>query len=139
MPLLLLGAFFFAVDVGGIDKRKTTEDKIEDDKAMVYGVLGDYVVDETPSYGLFIQLCGRAVFVDIKQDQLLDLRKAHAEFLHQHSSELGDRLRQFVEINPRFATRSIQYIGLHSANVDQGEVFWSPDGYTLLQDLKFVD
>lgn len=107
------------------------------EKPVTYGVLGDYVVDETPSFGLFIRLREQPVFVDIKQDRLVELRKTRAAFLHEHSTELDEQLDLFLRANPQFATRSIQYIGLHSQHVDQGEVFWDPDGYTLLKGSTF--
>lgn len=138
IPLLLLAIFFFAVDVRGIDKRTLNKEKTVDEKPITYGVLGNYVVDETPSFGLFIRIRDQPVFVDIKQDRLADFRKFRAVFLHEHQTELDEQLGLFVQANPQFATRSIQYIGLHSENLEQGEVFWDPDGYTLLMGLTFT-
>ena len=137
-PLLLLAIFFFAVDVLGIHKRMLSKGESMEETPSTYGVLGDYVVDEAPSHGLFIRLCERAVFVDIKQDRMVDLRKARAAFLYEHQAALDEQLCRFMRANPSFATRSIRYIGLHSEDIEQGEVFWDPDGYTLLKGLTFI-
>ena len=59
-PLLLLAIFFFAVDVLGIHKRMLSKGESMEETPSTYGVLGDYVVDEAPSHGLFIRLCERA-------------------------------------------------------------------------------
>jgi hypothetical protein len=138
VPLLLLAVFFYAVDVHGIDKRKSVAGEAMSASPVIYGVPGEYVVDATPSFGLFVRLCGRPVFVDIKQDRLEATRIIRARFLYEHQTELDEQLGLFVSANPRFATRSIQYIGLHSVNVDQGEVFWDPDGYTTMKGMTFT-
>lgn len=104
---------------------------------IIFGVLGDYVVDETPSFGLFIRLKDWAVFVDIRRDRLENARRARAQFLYQQEAQLNLQLDLFLKANPEFAARSIGYIGLHSKNIEQGEVFWDPDGYTLLKGTTF--
>jgi hypothetical protein len=139
IPLMLLAVFLFAVNLHGIDKRKLSGAITNNEKTISYGVLGDYDVDKTPSSGLFIRLRDRPVFVDIKQDRLADIRRTRAIFLYQHQEELDRQLVLFVAANPRFAKRSIQYIGLHAENVEQCEVFWEPDGYTLLKNVTFTN
>lgn len=137
MPLLLLAIFFFAVDVFGIDKQKNSEEKPMNEGAPTYGVLGNYVVDETPSFGLFISLNKQPVFVDIRSDNLLELRKSRAKYLYEHQEQLTEELIKFVDDNPSFASRSLQTIGLHAKDVEQAEVFWYPDGHTSLKGLIF--
>jgi hypothetical protein len=56
---------------------------------------------------------------------------------YQHEAQLNLQLDLFLKANPEFAARSIAYIGLHSKNIEQGEVFWDPDGYTLLKGTTF--
>jgi len=47
-------------------------------------------------------------------------------------------LKKFIAAFPIFESRTIEFIGPHSTQLDQGEVFWAPIGYTLLRDLSFV-
>lgn len=97
------------------------------------------MVDETPSFGLFIRLRDWPVFVDIKQDRLEVARRERAQFLHHHEAELNVQLELFLKANPEFAARSIASIGLHSKDVERGEVFWDPEDYTLLKGTTFSD
>ena len=138
MPLLLLAVLYFAVDVCGIDRRDFSEDTTREPEPVAYGVLGNYVIDQTSFFGLFIRLGEKSVFVDIKQDRLAESRKLYALFLNEHQGELEVQLGLFLKENPQFAYRSIQCIGLHSEHVEQGEVFWDPEGYTLLKKLIFT-
>jgi len=108
-----------------------------DELPIIFGVLGDYVVDDTPCFGLFIRLKNWPVFVDVKQDRLENARRERAQFLCQHEAQLNSQLDLFLKSNPTFAARSIAYIGLHSKNIEQGEVFWDPEGYTLLKGMTF--
>jgi len=136
--LLLLALFFYGVDVHEIHKRKPEKGAPADQMPVTYGVLGEYEVDGTPSYGLFIELRGQPVFVDIRSDGRLEARKARAGFLFQHQRQLVEQLGQFLEAHPDFAMRTVQFIGLHANDVEQGEVFWDPDGYTRLKGLSFT-
>jgi hypothetical protein len=138
MPLLLLAIFFYAVDVHGIDKQKAAKEKLMSEELITYGVLGEYVVDEAPSFGLFIRLNERPVFVDIRSDSKIELRKIRAKYLYEHQEELTEELRKFIASNPSFESRRPQSIGLHAEDVEQGEVFWNPDGYTSLKGLIFT-
>ena len=101
------------------------------------GVLGEYIVDSTKCFGLFIQLGSCNAFVDIKEDKLLEQRKAKALELHENQQLLSEKLIAFLASNPEFSSRRIAYICLHSKNLEQGEVFWDPNGYTLLKGFEF--
>jgi len=78
------------------------------------------------------------VFIDIREDRFVEERKARAEYLFQHQSELNDNLARFLSEYPDYRSRTLTYIGLHSRNLEQGELFWSPAGYTLLRGLNFL-
>ena len=110
--------------------------------AVKLGVLGVYAPDPAdPSdecYGLYLLIGGQTVFVDIREDKHLEQRKLKALDLFAHSKELEASLRKFVRDNPTFGSRSVGYIGLHSKNLEQGEVFWDPTGYTVLRGLTFA-
>src|SRR5512137_1321712 len=96
------------------------------------GVLGKYFANGDPTdecYGLYLRLDGRLVLVDIREDQHLEQRKRHALYLVAHAGELEVSFAKFVGANPKFAGCHIGAIGLHSKALDQGEVFWDPDGY----------
>ena len=133
---LLLTVFIFAVDVWNIDQRDSSNDTTELPDHNP-GVLGRYVLDDTPSYGLFINLLGDPVFVAVKEDRLVNEREDFARFLADNTDKLESSLNAFLASNPNFADRQLSEIGLHSKVLDQGEVFWEPDGYTLLNGLEF--
>ena len=101
------------------------------------GELGKYVVDSTKSYGLFLVLHGKPVFVDLREDKLLKKREKYATFLFDKTNILENKLSEFLEVNPEYKVRHLKYIGLHSKEKDEGEVFWEPEGYTKLRGLEF--
>jgi hypothetical protein len=108
-------------------------------EGAVLGELGRYTVDGDDSLGLFLMLRGSKVFVDLREDEHIEARKSHAQFLFKNSEALGSNLDAFRTRNPDFTARPITYIGLHALDVEQGEVFWNPNGYTILRGLEFVD
>ena len=116
--------------------------RIEVNNQIAYGVLGNYAPDENDPedicYGLYLKIGQYNVFVDIREDKYLEERKLKAIQLYENSIELQGCLEKFIHANPEFKSRSLRYIGLHSKNLEQGEVFWEPDGYTLLKGLLFV-
>lgn len=108
---------------------------------MNFGVLGSYAVDGDPSdlsYGLYIQLNDRPVFIDIREDSQLAERRRRAIELHENQKALEESLRRFTAENPKFQHSAVASIGLHASDLQQAEVFWDPDGYTLIRGLDFV-
>lgn len=103
------------------------------------GKLGRFVVDGDDSFGLFLMLDSDLVFVDIREDKLLEERKARARTLTMNVAALEKSLAAFRTRNTEYADRRIVYIGLHSRDKEQGEVFWEPTGYTLLKGLELAD
>ena len=106
------------------------------------GVMGWYPVDgadEDLLYGLYIELGGYAVFVDVKCDDLKDQRMSYAKYLYESRDEAEGSLQEFLKRNVEFSGRNIEIIGLHSRDPRQGEVFWQPEGYTLIKGLNFLD
>ena len=101
------------------------------------GVLGHYAIEGTQCFGLFIRLDNYKAFVDIKKDKFFEQRKTKALDLYENQQLLSGSLVAFLESSPDFRSRRVAYIGLHSKNLGQGEVFWDPTGYTLLKGLKF--
>lgn len=109
--------------------------------SVTYGVLGEYDVEddgELDSFGLYIRLRGRPVFVDIKEDKHIEARKQKALALYESSTIVEQNLKRFISENPAFQARIPLSIGLHSTDLDRSEVFWEPDGYTLMKGLDFV-
>jgi len=137
MAFLLLFIFYFNVDVLSFDKRKVGNDS-EKSETVPYGILGNYVVDATKAYGLFIKLCDVPVFVDIRPDSFADRREQQALYLFENREILEVELLKFMNANPEFKNKKISFIGLHSRVMDQGEVFWDPDGHTLVKGINFV-
>jgi len=108
---------------------------------MPIGVLGTYLANGDPDdecYGLYIELAGHRILVDIRTDKLKSEREQRALFLHAQTQALEKSLGEFIAMHPEYGARRINSIGLHSKHLDQGEVFWDPDGYTLLKGLSFV-
>ena len=104
------------------------------------GVLGEFFHEAEPVYGLYIQLDGKPVLVDVKEDTRLAERMAYALQLAAHSVDLDKSLARFIAAHPAFKTRDVASIGLHSKDdVLSGEVFWNPDGYTRLVGMEFVE
>lgn len=103
-----------------------------------YGQFGRYAVDGDQCYGMYIKLSGKPVFIDIREDSQLEERKRRALTLYENAVALDESLKQFVLANSEFRPRQLTTIGLHSEDLEQGEVFWEPDGYTLLKGFKFV-
>ena len=110
---------------------------IRHDPAAPLGIIDRYVVDSTKSFGLYIQLNQHTVFVDLREDKLIELRKARALQLFKNQQLLGKSINAFIEANPDFRGRQVAYIGLHANDVERGEVFWDPNGYTLLRGFEF--
>lgn len=107
------------------------------DQPVVLGVLDTYVIDSTPCFGLFLQLNTYKSFVDIKKDKFITQRKAKALQLYENQALLSSSLKAFLKSNASFRGRPVAYIGLHSKHLEQGEVFWDPNGYTLLKGCEF--
>ena len=136
---LLLALFYFAVDVLNIDKSGSSiASYTELYPAHEKGVLGRYEIDSTESYGLFLSIGEKPVFVDIREDNLIEERRAFAQFLAANTNQLKASLDEFIQAHPEFASRHIAFIGLHAKILDQGEVSWFPEGYTTLKGLEFL-
>jgi hypothetical protein len=140
VPCLILGLFFAAVDLRGIDKSPRKPLDMEAERSdHAFGVLGKYVVDSDESYGLFLKLHDWTVFVDVKEDKLLAKRKEYAMRLVQSKSELERNLKKFIDENPDYRGRRPTYVGLHSDSAEHAEVFWEPEGHSLLRDTSFIE
>jgi hypothetical protein len=103
------------------------------------GELGRYTVDGDESVGLFLELGKARVFVDLREDEMLERRKAQALALAGNVGALEASLVRFLAKNPEFKERRVSYIGLHAPNVQHGEVFWEPNGHTILKEFEFVE
>jgi hypothetical protein len=135
LPCLILAVFIFLVDVRGIDKAAVGP---PNNDPVVYGTIAEFVVDSTKLYGMYIDLNRTPVFIDIKQDALIDKRKQYATLLRESGVQLEKSLKLFLELKPDFRAKRLAYIGLHSTELDAGEVFWEPDGHTLLRGTQFL-
>ena len=140
LAALLLALFYFGIDVFHIDKANPSPTaEAERYPAHNPGVFGHYEIDSTPSYGLFLSLAGKPVFIDIREDKLLEKRKEFARFLSENVARLESNLNEFIQTHPDYSSKQIASIGLHAEVLDQGEVFWFPNGYTRLKGLMFSE
>lgn len=130
-----LAAFFYAIDVHKAGKRK--EESCYSNSGPI-GVLGTYIVDDTESFGMFIELAGKTVFISLREDNLLEQRKKQANYLFNNVPQLEESLREYFLSNPKFVNRKISYIGLHDKHVELGAIFWEPEGHTTLNGTNFT-
>jgi len=136
---LLLALFFFGVDVMHIDESESSgADPTEEYSSHKLGVLDHYIIDSDKCYALFISLNGKHILVDIREDKFIDERKKFARHLFDNSARLEKHLNEFIASHSEYSSSQIATIGLHSKVLDQGEVFWYPDGYTTLKGLEFL-
>ena len=137
---LLLALFYVGVDLFNIDKSDASvASEVEEYPAHEPGVLGHYEIDSTRFYGLFLSLRGKPVFIDIREDKLIDKREEFARFLATNTDSLENNLNRFIQAHPDYSSRQVDSIGLHAKTLDQGEVFWHPKGYTSLKGLEFSE
>lgn len=101
-------------------------------------MLGNYQVDGDDSYGLFMEVDGNIVFLDIREDKHLDKRKKQALWLFENSKTLDESYREYLSRNPEYKDKWLSYIGLHSDILERGEVFWEPAGYSVLKGLDIL-
>lgn len=120
--------------------RRLAEGSLADERRNEpLGVLGAYIVDSTELYGLFVSLFNNVVFIAIRQDAFVERREEQALYLFSNHKLLELSLTRFYAENPAYSARQVSYIGLHAKNMEQGEVFWDPSGYTILRDLRFLN
>ena|SRR5215467_8466095 len=103
------------------------------------GKLGRFTIDGDESFGLFLELAKVPVFVDLREDEQIESRKTRALYLFDNVSALEASLAKFRAKNTKFARRQLTYIGLHSSDLQVGEVFWEPNGHTALRGLEFLE
>jgi hypothetical protein len=103
------------------------------------GKLGRYVIDSTEMFGLFVALENRRVFVDIREDEQLEARKARAAELLENVNSLEASLAKFRTSNPEYMDRTLGYICIHAKDTRRCEVFWDPQGHTLLRGVEFAN
>jgi hypothetical protein len=75
-----------------------------------FGVIGTYDVDgdrNDPSYGMYIELQGHPVFIDIREDEHLEKRRARALALNESKTALESSLANFISSNPEYARRGL--------------------------------
>jgi len=107
--------------------------------AEIYGTIGRFDVDGEKALGLYLKLGGKAVFVDIREDNLIEERKQRALELSQAAGALEASLASFIAANPEFRTREVASMGIHSNDLQRAEVFWEPTGYTLIRGFEFAN
>lgn len=138
LPFAILSVFFLAVDVFQVNKAPQYQLNMEKElSSNPPGKLGNYVVDSTESYGMFLVLRDSPVFVDLREDELLQEREKYANYLFEKTESLEENLGRFLEVNPEYFGRQLTYIGLHTEEVTSGEVFWEPEGHSKIRGLEF--
>lgn len=135
---LTLFAFYLFVDVFNADRARveSSADQPGVPDAQT-GVIGRYRHDGEEVFGAFVILNGWRVLIDIKDDKLVEDRIAHARLLISELRNLEAGLRDFFQRNPEFSGKRVACIGLHSKRLTQAEVFWEPEGYSVLEGEDF--
>jgi hypothetical protein len=136
----IMSIFFVMTDIFRVGQNEINNFSMEIEYTLhSAGLLGEYVLDSTESYGLFMKLIDMPIFVDIRVDKFIEQRKRHAIFLFENRGMLEDNLREFLDKNPSYHDKKIEYICIHSKKIDQCNVLWIPDGHTALVGLNFED
>jgi len=107
--------------------------------AEICGVIGRFDLEGEEALGLYLKLGGKPVFVDIREDKLIEQRKQRALELSDAAGALEASLASFVAANPEFRAREVASLGIHSSDLQRTEVFWEPTGYTLIHGLVFAN
>jgi hypothetical protein len=134
--VFLVATFYYTYLI--FRKKENFVTPITSTKSITPGELGTFEVDGDDCFGLYLRLCGWDVFVDIREDEQLEARKIRARALFENTSLLERNLEEFINCNARFKNSVINSIGLHAPNIDQCEVFWDPEGYTLIKGFSFI-
>lgn len=111
---------------------------------VTLGAIGYYAVDgekDDESLGLYVNIFDAPVFIDIKEDNLLEKRKKIAMSIFENSTLIEKNLKIFIACNEDYDGSTVESIGIHSLNLDRAEVFWKPDGYTslMIDGFEFVN
>ncbi|MBS9781080.1 MAG: hypothetical protein KGV56_01155 [Gammaproteobacteria bacterium] len=97
-----------------------------------------YVIDDTKCFGLFIKLFNQPVFIELREDNLLEKRKKQALYLSKNTRSLERNLNIFLEENPTYKEKKLEAILLCYDDVTLGDVFWEPTGNTSIKALTFT-
>ena len=127
MPFVLLSAFKFVVEVlpHRIPSSGGDGDVFAECADAPFGVPGYYTIDHTRDYGQFVELEGRRVFVDWREDKHTKEREALALRLHENRALLERRLKEFKAAHEHFRDDTISCLGLHERKPSgKVEVFW---------------
>lgn len=134
IPFLLFAGFLFVRDFFLLPG---SENVSSVSVGTPLGVLGRYVVDEDDSYGLFIELCGRRVFVDLREDEHKARREMLALDLFANQELLSRSLTRYIGNSKTPPEDYVDSLGIHSNEEGRVEVFWQSGKYTLLKDMEF--
>jgi hypothetical protein len=99
----IVSAFFVMTDIFRVGQNEINNFSMEIEYTLhPAGLLGEYVLDSTESYGLFMKLIDMPIFVDIRTDKFIEQRERHALFLFENRGVLEDNLREFLDKNPDY-------------------------------------
>ena len=141
VPFVLVATFIF---IANSRPKKTGNPNRNADttmKPVPIGVLGYYDVDDDGdlSYGLFILLDDKNIFIDIREDGLIVRREELARSFLKNCHTLEKNLIEFRSKNILFKNDSIYSFGIHSADLSITEVFWDSGKYTTMRNFQFID
>ena len=88
--------------------------------APVFGVLGIFTFEEDEHYGLFLEINTTPVFVELREDKMLEQRKQYALDLFNHAGTLAENFNALAQSSREMLqdhdvnTIRIQHIGIYA-------------------------
>jgi preprotein translocase subunit YajC len=111
-------------------KKESAEVVVEKiEKNITYGKIGTYILDgdEDESYGLYIEINHKPVFIDIHEDEFIGESEKWAATLFENTETINENFNRFVAENPVLQGAAIYCIGLYSKDPTCGEIIWDSD------------
>lgn len=131
--LFIFSSVFFLFSWLSYVGQKNTEEIRFDASQCPVGKLGVYELDMGDEcFGLYLELFDHKVFMDLKEDSLLEERKKISLSLCSQSAKLEHLItknNQQLLVNKEYKIHSL---ALHSENLNQLEIFWGGGEYTTL-------
>ena len=132
MPFVVFSLFIALRDRGS---SALTDEKNDITNAPI-GDIGRYEVDGEISYGLFILIENKKVFVDIKADTLKEKREVLAINILHNCGLIEKNIIKFKTNNPEFKNDYVNSFGLFSSDLNRVEVFWDSGRYSLMKNFQ---
>ncbi len=137
IAFLVMAGFYF-LDISSKTKIHLTLEQEFHNKHYSFNKLDYYIIDNTECFGLFIKIFNKPIFIELKEDSLLEKRKQQALHLSENPHTLEENLNIFLKENPVYQEKKFDVILLCYDDITLGDIFWEPTGHTSIKDLIFT-